>query len=207
MVTKFKDWIFSKFPVRYKRDDTYIDGDGKGLFERFLNALGEELDDEVIPYLENHLDNLDPILVSDEMLPHLAETLGNPPDTFKDEDKYRLFLKYIIPINRLKGTSRSYDLLFSIFGVTVTLEVEEVTRHLYDDGSIYDAETELLYDTDCPECICYTINILDPDGNYPLFGSLSESQLQNLLKLIEYIQPIDLELCDLTYNAVSILGG
>lgn len=205
MTPLFKDWLFNKFPHRYKKEDSYKDVDGKGLFERFLNALGEELDEEVIPYLESHLDILDSMSVSDALLPHLADTLGNPPDTLRDADKYRLFLKYIVPINRLKGTVGSYDLLFSIFGVTVEIEVDELVRHLYDNDLEYDEKDgDLLYDSDCPECICYSLNIIDGDGNFPLFGEMNEAELENLLKLIGYIEPIDTLLCTLSYNGSEI---
>jgi len=208
MAVFFESWLFGKFPYRYKKEDTYKDGNGKGIFERFLNALGKELDEEVMPYLEGHLDILDPITVNDDLLTYLAAVLGNPPDTLKDESKYRLLLKYITILNRLKGTVKDYDLLFEIFGVTVTLTEAAITRLLYDNSLSYDDGE--LYDRDCPLCTCYEIAISDPDGNYPAFGTLDDNPdlKDNFFKLVRYIEPIDMQLCAVTYNGDSItLGG
>jgi len=51
MIT-FKTYIFKLLPFLFKKEDTYKNVNGEGLFERFTQALGEELDQEVIPAVQ-----------------------------------------------------------------------------------------------------------------------------------------------------------
>lgn len=206
----FKDWIFTLFPLRFKRDDTYKDANDKGLLERFMESFGDEIDNEIIPYIENYLDIFDALNVSDELLGHLADTLGNPPDTLGYPDKYRLLLKYLVSLNKLKGTIPAYELLFKIFGVNIVIDEFEIDKHFYDTGEYYD-DGSILYDTNCPICSGYEIQISDPYNNFPLFATIDSypDLLENLIKLVKYVEPINAQWLSMTYNGspVSLPGA
>ena len=45
------NFLWELFPGFYKEFDTYKDQQGKGLLERYINAIGTEVDQEVLKYL------------------------------------------------------------------------------------------------------------------------------------------------------------
>ena len=199
-MVNFGTWLFNLFPYRFREEDTYKDGDGKGLLERYMQALGEELDEEVIPPISLIAELNDPELVSDKHLVHLADFLGNPPHTFGDDTKYRKLLKYLVKINQHKGTEEGYKLIFGVLGVDVTITEVEPTSNIYDDTLEYDSGN--IYDSNCPPCSKYSLAIEDPDGNCPEIGDAeSDPVLYALLrKIIEYVEPINAMMTNLTYN-------
>lgn len=203
----FSESIFNLFPPFFRDNDSYKDGNGKGLLQRYLEALGKELDLEVLNKVPKIQDLVNADFVASKHLVHLADVLGNPPDTFGDELKYRKLLKYICYINKHKGTVRGYELLFNILGVEVEIEEIPITTYKYDSEHQYD--THLTYDGNCPPCSNYILHITDAGGNCPEIGDAQGDVTlrQALDAIIAYVEPINAKLQDITYNGTSIEPG
>ena len=200
----FRTWIFEKFPYYFWENDTYKDGEGHGLFQRYLETVGIELDSELVNKIPGLLDLTNAELVASKQLIHLAEVLGNPPDTFGDETKYRKLLKYITNINKEKGNLKGYQLIFGVLGVDVEIEEVYGLDNHYDTELQYD--TDLHYDGNCPPCSNYTLAITDPDGNCPEIADAPTNPIINnlLMAIIKYVEPINAVLVDITYGGGSL---
>lgn len=199
-MVNFRNWIFEHFPYYFRENDSYKDGDGYGLFQRYLTGLGSELDYELTNKIPGLLDLNNAEVIASKHLVHLAAVLGNPPDTFGDETKYRKLLRYITTINKYKGTVRGYELIFGILGVNVVVEEIALTDYRYDSEFKYDDGN--IYDGNCPPCSKYNLIITDPDGNCPEIGEASSDPiLMALLKaIIKYVEPINAVLASLSYG-------
>jgi len=55
-----RKFMFRLLPSYFKANDTYKDADGRGLLERYLDTLGDELQEETIKKMENLIRYLDP---------------------------------------------------------------------------------------------------------------------------------------------------
>lgn len=206
-MVSFKDYLFNQFPIRYWEEDSYKNGQGKGLLQRLMESLGTEWDQELLPKLEGVSDINDLLTTDSKYLVHLAWFLGNPPDTFYDEARYRKLLQYLTDIIKVKGTEESYHRLFFLLGVTVTLTYIPPTIPKYDGDFHHD--TTVRYDSECPSCSDYDLAISDPDGNLSLVGwalghyytTRAKEILALLDALIKYVEPINMHLRNLTYNS------
>ncbi len=205
-MVSFKELLYYTFPKRFQEEDTYIDQNGKGLFQRYIETFGDEWDEELIPKLENYLDKIDVPTTDAQYLTHLAWFLGNPPDLFYDDARYRKFLQYIVDINKVKGTVKSYEMLFFLLGVTVTLTFVPLTTMIHDDALEYDDGYK--YDEECPSCSEYDLEIIDPLESQlyirdAILGNNSKA-LSLLLAIIAYVEPINLKLRTLYYDSGNI---
>lgn len=204
-MVNFSTWFFNHFPEFFWENDSYKDGNGQGLLQRFLSALGIEVDTYVTPRITDLLNLTDVEGVESKHLTHLADILGNPPDMFGDETKYRLLLKHLSHINMYKGTLKGYQLIFGVLGVKVEIEEIALVEYNYDSGHQYDLPIN--YDSKCPPCSKYNLIITDPDSNCPTIGTAAdEPEIFNLLiKIIEYVQPINLILNQVTYEGTDLI--
>jgi hypothetical protein len=189
----FRDYIFNLFPPYYKENDSYKDGNGEGLFERYTRSFGEELDYELIPKLENYLNELDPSTASSDMLRHLSDCLGNPPDIFLDENQYRNMLRYAVDVYKIKGTLGAYQLLFSLLGYSVNVTEYPPDLYLYDDSWLYD-DTDPYYDSACPLCSEYSLMFTNTAN--PL-SPISSTILALLEAIVYWVEPINARLRNL----------
>lgn len=147
----FKDWFFEVFPQWYQENDTNKNAQGEGLFQRYLQSFGLDLDEHVIPYIQNFLDIQDVLKCDDKFLPLIAELLGSPPSFGQDMTaEYRRLLATIIAIYKVKGTRRSFELYLNILGINLhfmqDLPKKKITYDQpgvkYDSGHIYDSTCE-----------------------------------------------------------------
>jgi hypothetical protein len=200
-MTNLVQWIWDRFPSYFTEKDSYKVG-GEGLLQRFIKSLSLELQENSLTPLENVFNLFDAEVIEEPLLVHLADFLGNPPDTFGNSLLYRKLLANIPYINKYKGTLKAYEYLFGIFNVSVEITEEEPHLITYDDGdSRYDDEPKLRYDDACPTCTGYTITINDPNGLSPeLQGAFDDiSKYNQLVRLIQYIEPINAQLRGITY--------
>jgi phage tail-like protein len=191
----FKDFIFNLFPSYFKENDSYKNGNGEGLFERYLRCFGEEIDNEILPYLENYLDELDPVTASSKMLQHISDSLGNPPDIFLNETQYRNILRYAVDVYKIKGTAASYQLLFSLLGYNTNIIEYTADEYIYDNGWFYDEDP--FYDSSCPLCSEYSL--LFTNASNPL-SPISLTILALLESIIYWVEPINARLRNLINN-------
>ena len=200
---KFSEFIFSLFPHYYKNYDSYK-VNGKGLLERFLEATGGELDDETIKYLdednaEYYLNNLDPLLCDDDLLPHLMDDLSNPPKILTTTNGYRKLLKYIVSLYKIRGTKASYELYFKLLGFIVSITEhtpDPVVPIIYDNGFTYDDNINY-DDLGCIFCSDYTIII---SGNYIITPVI----INQINSIIFFNEPINARLLGLIFNPTPL---
>lgn len=194
-MVNFQDWIFERLPKRFWDEDTLV-VNGKGIFQRFIEAHGYILDTYITPKIGT-LTDINTILTTDEAyVSYIAWYLGNPPDTFYDDDKYRKLLRYIIDINKVKGTKLSYELLFGILGINVTITEDETVDYRYDSGLSYDDGEQ--YDLGCPPCSGYSLILGDPN-NVIIDWEINPLIEAMLMALIKYVEPINARMTSWTY--------
>lgn len=207
MAFNFLDWIFNRFPVEYKQSDTYKDDEGKGVFERYLSIFGYELDEIIVPEIEDYTVVYDILETPDKYLNHLAYALGNPPDYFNNVPKYRKFLSTIISIYQIKGTVKSFEYMFELLDFDVSLVLGFPTEVTYDTGVLYDSFESggfdrLTYDNYCNNCVKFSI-LLVTDGadcTDPSSWELPEidEDVRQLLQDVAcFLAPINAQLEDL----------
>lgn len=214
----FKDWIFSLFP-RYIWEHDTLPVNGKGLFQRYMETFGEEIDGELKNHVTDFIDILDVTTTEDKYLVYLVEFLGSPPSLFDQgvysDARYRKLLRYLMDIVKCKGTKRSYELIFGLLGCTIILTETAPPVMKYDwygelgeegNTTLVHYDSGLYYDEDCPSCSSYTLAITDPDG--VLAGALTTERLYNLLiKIIKFVEPINVNLTSLTINGGEVTDG
>lgn len=185
-----KDWFFKQFPGYYQATDPHKNGAGEGVLQRYLQVYGDELDEDYIPYLDDFLKIIDFVECDDKYLPLIGSILGYPPSIDGVSDSYRKILAYSIAIYKIKGTKKSYEILFNIFNFRISF-VEEVPRKkiTYDNSpiAIYDNDiTHNIYDSDCDYCSGYWIKY-----NYLGVGNIPVGLLDKLTNIICWLQPIN----------------
>lgn len=193
------DFFFSFLPAYYKINDTYKDGEGRGLLQRYLSAFDPVVLDVVFPNIENYLDITDAQTCNPKYLVHIADALGNPPDVFGDDNKYRNLLSYIVTVYKIKGSIASYKLFFDILGFYS--EIDEIPllnkTSLYDNGGEYDSDEFLSeYDRNlCQTCSYYDITLYYKDiDNY----NIDQTIINNIREAIKFNEPINARLRNLT---------
>lgn len=198
----FSRFFFSLFPNFHKENDTNKDINDRGLLERYLDVPSEELEDNFKPMAENYLEIVDMQACDPKFLNHIAYALGNPPDVVNNETLYRRLLQEIVTVFKIKGTIPSYQILFNLLGYSITITEYPCDKVLYDDGVHTYDDGISFYDKYCCTCSEYSIafsNYLNDCSDPTTFSPLSQTILDNLYKIIFYIEPINAKLRDLTY--------
>lgn len=189
MAFEFKNWFFKQFPDYHQAIDTLPNGNGEGLFQRYLKAYGLELDNGFMPFITDFVNLVDVQSTQDKFLVHLAYIMGSPPSPDGDPVLYRRILAYAMSIYKVKGSSTSYKLFLNLMGITVTNIIESVPlkKITYDmDNIIYDKPTIAeIYDSECDQCSSYQIEYSDPTN------AITVDIKNKALKLISFIEPIN----------------
>ena len=127
---------------------------------------------------------------------------GNPPDLFYNATWYRKFIRYFTDIVKVKGTVKSYELLFGLIGCTIQITQIPPVIIKYDNSPEDHYDTKAQYDSECPTCSYYDLTINDPDGNCSTLATVNVNSAvyQLLMALIKFVEPINCKLNTLTYN-------
>lgn len=194
-------FIWDKLPEYFHEKDTYKDGDGKGLLQRYLTVIEDEFTEEIIPSIECYINIIDINITEDKFINLLSIALGRPPDIFNDLDNYRKLLKYIVSVYKIKGTKASYELFFKLLGFDIVLtEIPPLEGGFrYDTWGEYDTgDKEVIYDIDpCPACSFYTIEFT-PSPNSDI-TEITPELYNRLLSIVFFNEPINAKLAGLTY--------
>lgn len=190
MALLFKKWIPDRLPQYIHDNDSYKNAEGRGLLVRYLESFGEELDESFYPYVKNFMDLFDTIKSPERLLGHLSFILGLPPSVDNNFTVYRRVLAYAVQIYKIKGTAKSYELLFGLLGLNIKIQEESGALAVeYDSGFIYD-DTKT-YDEDCATCSFYSILYYDP--NNPL-SPVDPEILEKFNTVICFLEPINAKL-------------
>lgn len=190
----FKDWLFSKLPEYFKANDTYVDLNNEGLLERYLRNFGMELDENIVPFIDNFLDLFDAVRCQASLLPHLSFILGLPITIDNTESTYRKVLQYAIQLYKIKGTGSSFEMLFNLLALEIRILEDEPQGPVTYDANpafIYDDPQGIRqYDTGCAACSGYSIayNLAYNSLNT---GIIDPSVLVIAQKIICFLQPIN----------------
>lgn len=197
MLFKFKDWFFRQFPEWHQVNDVNKNDLGEGTFQRYLRGFGLELDEEVMPYLENWLDIIDLTKTDDKYLPLVAGILGQPPGYDNNNSQYRLILAWAIAIYKIKGTKCAFQLLFGLLGYNVHIVEDKPKKRLaYDQPINYDDDANH-YDQDCDYCSCYYLAVTDKTDTMDPFviHPIPQDKLDALNNIICFLTPINAKFC------------
>lgn len=141
--SNFKQYVFRNlFPYYYHDYDTYKDENGKGILERFVEVCFEYFDNDIVPEIDNILDNIDVELCQDIYLSYLWEFLGQPPyanaiqSTYPNPDP-RQVLKYAISLYKIRGSELFFKILGRLYNTEITIEVIDSGTDLSDDDGIF----------------------------------------------------------------------
>lgn len=194
-MVNFKDWIYEQLPNRFREEDTDIIN-GKGLFQRFVESMGAEIDSNITPSIAV-LTDLNLVLTTEEYyVAYIAWMMGNPPNTFNHNEFYRQILRYLIPILKIKGTALAYEAFFGILGIQATITEIDLEDMRYDTGKIYDVGYQ--YDLSCPPCSDYILDIVDPNGVMSDWET-NPITLAMFLAIVKFLEPINARMRDWSY--------
>lgn len=190
----FNTWFFKQLPGYFKDNDSFKDSFNEGLLERYLKIPGGELDDEVVPYIKDFLDIIDIVNCDEKFLPLIGSILGYPPAIDGNNNTYRKILSYAVAIYKIKGTKKSFEILFNMLGMDIVItELVPKKKITYDmDAVLYD-ETHL-YDSECDHCGIYNIEYTFQPG----FGPISPTILIYINNIINWLQPINAKIGTIT---------
>lgn len=209
------NFLFKKLSHYFKEKDSYKDGNDEGLLERYFEIFCTEVDNEVSPYIDEVLDIVDaealPGLTKTnptDLLIHISELFGNPPDVGTgqlysgDEDEYIILIRYIRGILQTKGTIKALEYFLAIYNYEIGVLTESsVAASHYDETPIalkYDNGVE--YDKGFIFYSGYDLAITDLAGTS--VKSPTQAWLDNYLKpaIQQFISPIWATLGTLTYS-------
>ncbi len=207
----FKDKIFSLLGPNEKRTDSNKNSSGKGTLERYMSAFGDDIDTNIVPLIENLVQNTTDIeLMFTRFLDVQEETRGVLPLSFsrgssdeeeriKDEWMRRRLLLHIEKILAVRGTKKGFQLLFRLIDSTITVITinEAFSENFYDESEFDDG---LKFDVSiCSECPVYSIVIVSDGTTEP-----TDYIIKCAKSIIAFNQPIDVKLGTITYNGFAI---
>jgi hypothetical protein len=126
----FQDNLFKRwFTPYHKANDSYKDANGVGLLERIIQAIGWELDTNVMPYIDNLFKNtIDPKNIQEKLIAYREQELGVNLMYDNTLQKRRQILQYWFRIVQIKGTKRGYEVCIRLMNfeglIIFTVDVE-----------------------------------------------------------------------------------
>lgn len=192
-----REFIVKQMPIYYHREDTMKDQSGRGILIRFLGMLGISLQEDLVDKLENLINELDPETATTKFLSLLAFTVGNPVDILGTDESFRLRLSQAISLYKLKGTVKSYKLLFNLLGLEVGVFEDFPPQMYYDTDLKYDSD--LLYDNDPCSVLCIPYKLLVAQNGGPV--NLTGDMIDALYAAINDIEPINAQLTEIITGA------
>lgn len=229
---KLGNFLWETLPGYMYQTDTYKDHNGKGIFQRYLSILEDDVNEVIIPLLENEgvisnplysFDVLNSLIgglgEDDKFLNLIAYTLSNPihRDIYKvnNEDRdeediqkeigyYRNLLSFSLSLWKIKGTA----LALKSYGNILGLELEVIENSVL--GAVYD---EVTYDQEYSDITGSYIITYDSEcqicSSYTVVvktpsTEISEETKAILLTLIQWNEPIHAHCQGIVFNQTLI---
>lgn len=202
MPINLKNTIFARFFSLFdKEQDDNKDVDGKGTIERYQETIGEDVDLNVIPFIDNAHDNLIvPQTMFERYIIDRENSLGNNVLFlgFSTEMRRRIIKHWIRYVN-IKGTIRCYEVLFSMLGITGITITELFDTGGFDSITTFDSDIRPTFDSGkCSPCTFYSIELVGPPLTTEIYNAI--------FSIIMFNEPINAKLLDLTYNGLDLLN-
>ncbi len=172
----------------------------KGQLQRFNENLAAEWDSELMPAIHNLLDNtFIPATAYDRFIPYLEDLFGIPTLS-QDLNIRRRILKNVLPMYKVKGTLRSYKILFRLLGFD---DVEVIPIEMKDglDSSFFLFDSEARTFDSRAECYPCTYYRLILTGTRPL----TKEMYDFIKEVVGIVEPINAKLWEIYYNGHRIL--
>jgi hypothetical protein len=199
---QFETYIFPElFDPNDTANDINKDVDGKGTNERFNEAIGKAIDEDIMPYIDNLIPNIyNPDLCLDRYVVFLESMLGfnkelNALYVSSDLATRRKVLRKILKLYQIKGTTRAYYILFSWLGLTAVITETDNTFG-FDSSRTLDDPTRR-FDLKCSGCSDYTIALTGA-------AAISDDLTAGIESIIAWNNPINARLTLVTYNGANI---
>lgn len=193
-----KSIIFNLFGIEAKINDSFKDGSGKGIWERYNESLGEDYDENVELLIVDLMDN---VLVPSSMFVRFIdiqnEALGDLPVPSTDVIVKRKILQYFNTLGTIKGTVKSYKMLFSFIGVTLDSNSDVTPGFGWDNDTATLDTVGRTFDTNLSNCSFYSLELsgmaaIDPD-------------LESAINIInDYLKPLNAQTFEIKYNGTPI---
>lgn len=197
MTYNLADRIFEFFGSYYKRIDSYKDGDGKGIFERFQEIIGEDADVYLITPEEDAVKNLlTPDDVQTKYFDFLANHIGCSLKIGSSvTTRIRRMFRVIMSLFGLRGLEQNYTWLFDL----LPIEFIAIHRIHPDVPKGFDSPVEL-DDTDRKFDSCDTV--VDLTCWIELEGTLAmtEELLLAIQNIIVFNTPFYITIGYIMYN-------
>jgi hypothetical protein len=199
MAYTLKDKIFSFFGVNAKVKDTFKDGAGKGITERYQECIGEGYDDELKDLVDNLIDNtLVPQTMLSKLIPHMESMMGNPVVVSDAVATRRKVIQFAQKIYDYKSTIVSYQILFRLLGLDyggVSIVIHTPASG-FDSPDTLDAPSRTFDGAKC--CVEYSVFLT---GSPPLTPELEAA----IFRIIEFLEPVNASLRTAYYNGADLL--
>ena len=198
MTWKYKDRIFSLFGSWYAQTDSYKDVDGKGIFERYQELFGDDLDD-LVTKLENTVQSL--VSPSSFLLPYyrfLIAHMGCTLQVGSAEDLKRRMLKVITTLYDHRGKVSNYTYCFDLLGITFNFELlfPDVIKG-WDSPLAFDDDDRLFDSWDIVENNDVSIVLY---GDAPFTAELWDA----IVSILNFNTPYYMRLRRVIYNGMVI---
>lgn len=192
--------IFDFFGRHAKKNDTYKDANGKGIWQRYNEGLAADYDEQVGPLLNNYVDNLlVPAKAAPRFIPYLEQLFGGLVKIFDDIYYRRKVLAFATRIFQIKGTKLSYEVLLKLAGFTSVNIIEDFTGTGFDSPYTLDDSERRFDQSGCPSCTNYSIEL---DGDYV---ELTQELKEVVYSIVRFVEPINARLTSVTYKGNEVV--
>ena len=199
MPTNLKERIFGMFFTLFdKVQDANKNAENKGTLERYCELIGEDLDDNLIPFIDNAHDNLIvPLTMLQRYIADREISLGNNVLFLGTDDPMRRrIIKHWHKYVQAKGTLTNYNAMFAMLGVAATIN-ENLNQGGFDSPTTFDSDTRPTFDSGrCRPCTGYDIVLTGPPLSTEIYNAI--------LSIVLFNEPINARLTNITYNGQSI---
>lgn len=200
MAFSLKAKIFSLFGRDIKDRDSYKDSEGKGFVQRYNELMAEEYDEFLAPYIDNLIDyTLVPQTALEKFIPYLEEMFGGLQFTGTTVATRRKILQFAIKLYQVKGTKKSYEMLYRLLGFNSITIIEHGAGFSFDSATTFDDPFRHFDSAACPTCSDYTLNIY---GSVPLTDELHKM----IFRAIDLCEPINARLRAVYYNDTLLIA-
>jgi hypothetical protein len=194
----FVDRIFTYFSKYEKTSDINKDVNGKGTLERYNETVGDDIDSNLMPLIDNLIKNvLEPAKCLDNFVPYGEADMGVRV-VLRDTLQYRrAVLSIINRLHQIKGTLKGYYVLFGKLGWQVTI-TEYFDAGGFDSPTTFDDNLRTFDSKECLPCSDYSMDIVTIGGGPP-----TSDDMATINSVIGFNEPINAHLRQLTFNGTT----